>query len=76
MITIKDRRVGGTKQAKDIPVGEVFSGRIGQYPEMIMMRAGGEIAVAVFSLSDPGKHWSYDTTVQDYRPLKAVLTIE
>jgi hypothetical protein len=58
-----------------IPVGTVFSGSIGQYDSKIFLRTYDKIV----DLENPGLQWSADSvsfgTVENYRELRAELTV-
>jgi len=62
------------KNARDIPVGTCFMGRIGERTGLFL-RIAGSIATVVL-LDDPRSVWSSDPRIDNYQSVHAVVVVK
>ncbi len=80
MITVKKPPTPKTprqKLSKDIPDGQAFSGRIGDYEDRYFIR----IHDAIYSLDSPNvlqfqDSWTLEVSILDYQPIDLEITIK
>jgi hypothetical protein len=70
-ITNKASNTGRTVKGKLIPVGTVFTGRIGHYGERTFLRTDTHVV----GLDANNNTWGLDAPVEDYHVVNAELVI-
>jgi hypothetical protein len=76
-MTVEIKEISPKMTLSDIPVGTIFTGKIGGYPDKLMFKAKLNLVYSLDPVQNPlgsKNAWYYDTTyIEGYKKVKRLI---